>query len=1192
LKFGELASSQKQGIVSRMSALFDRPHIADRFANDSEMAALIRTKDWGETPLGRTSDWSPSLRMMVGVLLANRFPLLLWWGPEYISIYNDAYRPILGNKHPRSLGQPVRECWSEIWHVLQPLIDTPFNGGPSTWMEDIPLEIARYDFIEETHFTIAYSPVPDETIPSGIGGVLATVHEITEKVVGERRVALLRDLAARTGEARTAVEACKLAADILAKYALDIPFAAFYLIDQDAAEARLVGSVGMEEAGAAVVSLRGDPRDCPWPLSEVIRDLATVTVEDLPALLPVVPPGPWSDPPACAVALPIYANRAGQIAGVLVAGISSRLRLDGQYRSFLELAAAQVASAIATASAYEEERRRAEALAEIDRAKTAFFTNVSHEFRTPLTLMLGPLEDALTRSSPAQVGHIARNDLELMHRNGLRLLKLVNTLLEFSRIEAGRMEAAFEPVDLARLTEALASNFRSACEQVGLDLVVDCPALPEPVFVDREMWEKIVLNLLSNAFKFTFEGSITIGLSVSGEFAEFRVEDTGVGIPDHELPRLFDRFHRIEGQRSRTYEGSGIGLALVQELVRLHGGTIEARSTAGKGTNLIVRLPFGSAHLPRERIGVGRGEPASASVRARAYVQEAFGWGPDENPSSPAGAFEADDATAFPGRNVSGRVLIADDNADMRAYVHRLLSHRFEVEAVADGEAALAALHARRPDLVLADVMMPRLDGFGLLRAIRADPELAKLPVILLSARAGEEASIEGLRAGADDYLIKPFSARELIARVTAHLEMARMRQEAEQRLKELNVTLEAKVQERTQELVSEMAERQKTEAALQQALRLEAVGRLTGGVAHDFNNLLTVILGHADVIVTTALNPRVAQMAAAIGRAADRGSRLTRQMLAFARRQQLQPTAIVFGQTFGEIDDLIKRAAGETVGVEFRADSDLWPVLVDLAQFESALLNLTMNARDAMPESGRLIFAARNAAIAGIEADRFGITAGNYVVISVTDTGTGMSPEVRARAFEPFFTTKDVDKGSGLGLSQIYGFATQSGGTAVIESALGAGTTVSLYLPKGEISDVAEATPAEDPIAFHGRGKAVLIVEDQPDVREIMEMFLEGLGYQILTACDGVEAERILRGEQSIDLLLTDMVMPNGVSGLDLANGARRGRPDLKVVLASGYPREIGKRSPGWSEEFVFLPKPFRQHDLQEAVASALGLK
>ncbi|HXC29001.1 MAG TPA: response regulator [Stellaceae bacterium] len=202
------------------------------------------------------------------------------------------------------------------------------------------------------------------------------------------------------------------------------------------------------------------------------------------------------------------------------------------------------------------------------------------------------------------------------------------------------------------------------------------------------------------------------------------------------------------------------------------------------------------------------------------------------------------------------------------------------------------------------------------------------------------------------------------------------------------------------------------------------------------------------------------------------------------------------------------------------------------------------------------------------------------------------MSPEVRARAFEPFFTTKDVDKGSGLGLSQIYGFATQSGGTAVIESALGAGTTVSLYLPKGEISDVAEATPAEDPIAFHGRGKAVLIVEDQPDVREIMEMFLEGLGYQILTACDGVEAERILRGEQSIDLLLTDMVMPNGVSGLDLANGARRGRPDLKVVLASGYPREIGKRSPGWSEEFVFLPKPFRQHDLQEAVASALGLK
>ena len=852
-----------------------------------------------------------------------------------------------------------------------------------------------------------------------------------------------------------------------------------------------------------------------------------------------------------------------------------------------------MATAIATASAYEEERRRAQALAEIDRAKTAFFSNVSHEFRTPLTLMLSPLEGALARIPPAEDGRIARSELELIHRNGLRLLKLVNALLDFSRIEAGRMEATFEPVDLATFTQALASNFHSACEQVGLRLVVDCRPLPEPVFVDRDMWEKIVLNLLSNAFKFTFDGGITISLSAADRFAELRVEDTGVGIPTYELPRLFERFHRIEGQRSRTHEGSGIGLALVQELARLHGGTIDARSTTGKGTSFILRLPFGSAHLPQDRVGVGvgRGEPVSPSVRAEAYVEEAFGWGAGETLLS-AEIASGGRPGNLPASDVSGRVLVADDNADMRAYVRRLLGRHFEVETVADGEAALAALRERRPDLVLADVMMPGLDGFGLLGAIRTEPALAKLPVILLSARAGEDASIEGLRAGADDYLTKPFSARELIARVGVHLETARIRKDAEQRLQELNKTLEAKVLERTQALSAEMAERQKTEAALQQALRLEAIGQLTGGIAHDFNNLLTVVLAHADAIMITASNPRVAQMAAAIERAADRGSRLTRQLLAFARRQQLQPTAVAFDQTVMEMNELIGRAAGEAITVKFDSAPDLWPVLVDHAQFESALLNLTMNARDAMPDGGRLTFWARNAVMTGLEADRLGITAGDYIVVSVADTGTGMAPEVSARAFEPFFTTKDLDKGTGLGLSQIYGFVKQSGGTATIESAPGIGTTVSLYLPRGEIWRAAEATPTGEPSVPYGQGKTILIVEDQPDVREVMEMFLDGLGYRIVIARDGVDAKRVLESEQVLDLLLTDMVMPNGVSGLDLAESALRDRPNLKIVLASGYPREIGNRQGSRRSEFVFLPKPFRRHDLQEAIASALGVE
>ncbi|HKV14368.1 MAG TPA: PAS domain S-box protein [Reyranella sp.] len=759
----------------------------DFLAGGGEMGALIRAKDWSKTPIGPIEGWSLSLRMMVSFLLANRFPLLLWWGPQYISLYNDPYRPVLGSKHPSALGRPVSECWSEIWDVLQPLIDAPFQGGPATWMDDLPLEINRHGFVEETHFTVAYSPVPDDTAPRGIGGVLATVHEITEKVVGERRIVALRDLGARIGEARTAEEACRIAAEAMARHDKDIPFALVYLIDESGREARLVCTAGIDK-GAPIacdaIALDGAAAaDAPWPLAEVLRSEHAVAVDELPRRFAEVPRGPWSDPPHTALVVPIKSNMAHQLAGFLVAGASPRLRLDEQYRSFVELAAAQIATAIASARAWEEERKRAEALAEIDRAKTLFFSNVSHEFRTPLTLMLGPLEDALAAND---LPIMERLRLELAHRNSLRLLKLVNSLLDFSRIEAGRAQASYAPVDLAALTADLASNFRAACDRVGIALVVDCEPLPEPTFVDRDMWEKIVLNLLSNAFKFTFAGEIVVRLRGIDGHVELLVRDTGVGVPAAELPRLFERFHRIEGQKSRTYEGSGIGLALVQELVKLHGGTVRAESEEGRGTTFVVTVPFGMAHLPAEHIDAGR-RLASTAVRAEAYVEEALRWLSDEEADAlafPEARRQAEGAETAAGLPKGTRILLADDNADMRAYVRRLLGSRCTVLAVPDGGAALEAMRAKRPDLVLADVMMPGLDGFGLLRAIRNDPTLADIPVIMLSARAGEESRVEGLEAGADDYLVKPFSARELVARVAAHLQIASARQQATEALR------------------------------------------------------------------------------------------------------------------------------------------------------------------------------------------------------------------------------------------------------------------------------------------------------------------------------------------------------------------------------------------------------------------------
>ncbi|HJP99504.1 MAG TPA: response regulator, partial [Rhodanobacteraceae bacterium] len=721
--------------------------------------------------------------MIVGFMLTNRFPMLLWWGPDYISLYNDPYRPVLGAKHPSSaLGLPARECWSEIWHVLKPLIDTPFHGGPSTWTEDLALNMNRHGFFEETHFTVAYSPVPDETAPRGIGGVMATVHEITDKIIGERQVATLRELAVATANAHSAVDACKCAADALRTNPQDVPFAMIYLADSKSGDLLLAGSCGIEPGSAAAPLRIGNQCPSPWPASDALRGHAMRAVPDLAGRFgKALPVGAWEEPPHTAALVPIQTHgESGRIC-MLVVGLNPFRLLAGDYQRFLELAAREIGAGIANAVAYEEERRRAEALAEIDRAKTAFFSNVSHEFRTPLSLILGPLEDALQEPTA-----LAGERLELVHRNALRLLKLVNSLLDFSRIEAGRMQARFQPIELAHFTAELASNFKSATQRAGLALTLDCEPLPQPVYVDREMWEKIILNLVSNAFKFTLDGGIEISMhsSEDDQTAELRVHDTGSGIPEEELPRLFERFHRVENTRGRSFEGSGIGLALVRELVKQHGGSIAVESKVGRGTTFTVSIPFGKAHLPPERITEEPGPEPQFGTRIGTYVDEALRWLPDiEVPPAELQSSALDDADGTPEARafVGKRVLLADDNLDMREYITRLLRGKgYVVEAVSDGAAALATIAVQRPDLVLSDVMMPRMDGFELLAALRDDPKLRDLPVIMLSARAGEEARVEGLAHGADDYLSKPFSARELLARVCSNLHLAGIRQEVE----------------------------------------------------------------------------------------------------------------------------------------------------------------------------------------------------------------------------------------------------------------------------------------------------------------------------------------------------------------------------------------------------------------------------
>ena len=986
----------------------------------------------------------------------------------------------------------------------------------------------------------------------------------------------------------------------------------------------------------------------------------------------------------------------------MVAGLNPHRTFDESYRGFIELLTGQIAAAVARADEYEHERSRAEALAEIDRAKTVFFSNVSHEFRTPLTLMLGPLEDALTDLT--NVPTVQAERIKVAHRNGARLLRLVNALLDFSRIEAGRTEASFEPIDIGALTTELASTFRSACERAGVSLEVDCETLAETAYVDREMWEKIVLNLLSNAFKFTLTGGIAVRLHGDAGKIVLEVADTGIGIPKSELPRLFERFHRVEGACGRSFEGSGIGLALVQELVRIHGGQIAVESDEGRGTVFRVRLPLGSAHLPKDKI---KAKGTMAPVSKDLYVEEALRWLPDAARDDVI--IDVEHKTLQSVARHDAHVLLADDNADLRDYVRRLLeAGGYSVQAAPDGYAALDAARARRPDLLLTDVMMPRMDGFALLSTIRDDETLADLPVIMLSARAGEEAQVEGLTKGADDYLAKPFSARELLARVSGTIAMARVRRQAAEDVRKasralalereflasvlakapvgisianadgeiltlnerameligghsvqsnsrysifgavhadgrpyapheyptlraaLGETIEAErmvchrsdaddgggrivleidaapirdangaligavtvfedaglrdraEEELRQRVATAVAEREAALAQLHQVAKLEIIGQLTGGVAHDFNNLLTPIIGALDYLRRKSNgDERMTQRISSALQAAERSRTLIQRLLAFARRQNLEAQPVdVVGLVDG-MRDLIQRSLGVGVSLRVTAPVNLPAAKVDPNQLELAILNLCVNARDAMGENGSLTIEVRQADENGVRPP--GLGEGAYIQISVSDTGCGMDAATLKRAIEPFYTTKALGRGTGLGLSMVDGLAAQSGGAFNLSSQVGVGTCASLWLP---LSDAQAAPIAVSEIVGERPATAatVLLVDDEEIVRAATAAMLTDAGYTVMQAGSAAEALKIAREERQLDIVVADYKMP-GMSGVELAEALRATRPCIPFLLITGFANLTDSDSGGLPR----LAKPFREIEIAARVAKLL---
>jgi signal transduction histidine kinase len=1177
------------------------------------MATRFKEFDWGSTALGPVVRWPESWRNAVNIILDSSFPTALGLGPELIYFYNDAFIPLAGpSRHPSGLGKPVPIAWKEIWKdILQPRFEVTLSTGVPTGEADLLMPLERTGYLEETFITFSFAALRDsEKRPSGI---FCTAIETTARVIADRQLECLRALAMQGTMAETPEGACQSAVATLEANPRDLPFALLYLVEPGSRRAKLAGTVGLTSPPQTVPAWVDLTRDNdPWRLSVVARTRAAASVDNVQALIPGAMRA-QDMMPARSLALPIASRGEADLAAILVAGANPMRPLE-ESQTFHRLIAGHLETAISNARAKQYQRERAQALAELDRAKTIFFSNISHELRTPLTLLLAPLDETLARD---KLESADRQALELARRGGGRLLKLVNSLLEFSRLEAGRIEAAYEPTDLAALTSDLASMFRSAFERAGVALVIDCEPIQETVYVDRDKWEKVVLNLVSNALKFTFSGSVRVVQRLESDHVRMEVTDTGCGIAAEDLAHVFERFFRGRASKTRTHEGSGIGLSLVQELVKLHGGTIEARSELGHGTTMTVRIPRGASHLDINRIVAPRSAPTRAGLHA--FVEEALGWLPDnptevtadvperlltgaqrresrEAPAARRGATGGSDLL-----EPAADILVVDDNADMRAYLCRLLQQKWRTEGAADGIAALESMRRHAPDLVIADVMMPRLDGFGLLRAVREDPSIAQVPIMLLSARAGEEASSEGLRAGADDYVIKPFSARELVARVEARLAQAKLR----------------------------AAERRARDAAEKAN---QARDEFFAMLSHELRTPLMAVLGWTALFKGSRLGPEDMTYAIDI---IERNARTQRRMI----DDLLDVSRIVTGRlridarpipSLAPVITMVVdsfRPVAQNKGLTVITDlaNDAGPLRADPERLQQVAWNLLSNAIHFTPPGGRI----------EVRCSRQGPNA----VLDVRDTGRGISQEAAPHIFERYWqgsggTSQPRRQGLGLGLAIAHKIVElHTGSIEVASEGEGRGSAFTVKLPiaaelvgqeprvpiatdfeplavaGARILDAATATAERDP---HSNGSIqalgmappltsansdygdaalrILLVEDHGGIARACQRLLVSHGHFVVRA-DAIGSAIGAIEREAFDLFICDLTLPDGcaMEALPRLRSCARekwGTEAIPAIAISGYTFQDDIALCTAAGFAAHLAKPFDEQQLLAVIA------
>ena len=1271
---------------------------AEFLSGGGELGALIRARDWSDTPLGPISGWPQSLRTTVGMLLRAPVPIVLLWGVDGIMLYNDAYSVFAGGRHPALLGAKVREGWPEVADFNDNVMKVGLAGGTLSY-QDQELVLHRHGRPQTAWMNLDYSPVPDES--GRPAGVIAFVAETTERVLGERR--------ARESEARLG-----LVVDAATDYAIFTTDPQRRITSWSAGAARVFGY----SAGEAI----GMCSDVLW------------TPEDRAAAEPEQEVG-TAQSEGCANDERWHQRADG--GRVFLNGSMHPLPPgdDGRERGFIKIARDETERRAADLALHESEARyRAlfEAIEagfcivemKFDAAGEAvdyrmIEVNPAFERQTGLVDAAGRwvsgIAPGLERHWFETYGRVAQTGEAVRFENGADVLG--DRWFDVYAFPAGplgsnRVAVLFTDIsDRRRAEMALRESearFRHLADNAPMMVwVTDADA--QCVFLSRS-WYEFTGQTEEQALGLGWLDAVHP--DDRGWSGELFLEANSRGEPF----RLEYRVRRADGQyrwaidaAEPRFDDKGGFLGYVGSVIDIDDRREIEEARRASEDRLRLATEAG-------QVGIWDFDPRSGELRWDDRCRALFGLSPDAavdyqlfldglHPEDRAATQQAVEAAIQPGGSAaydveyrtigiedgierwiaaSGRAVFAEAGEAATRFVGTVIDisdERYAAHALAVSEAALreergrletlnrtgaaiaAELDLDRVVQMVTDagveltgaqfgaffynttddlgqkmmlfaltgaersqfdfgmprataIFSPTFAGEGVVRSddILADPRYGKsaphhgmpeghLPVrsylaVSVTSRSGEV--IGGLFFGhpepgrftaAHEGLMIGIAAQAAIAIDNARLfdkaqrDLAE-RMRAEEQLKRLNETLESRVEE-------EVAQRAEAEERLRQAQKMETVGQLTGGVAHDFNNLLQVVTGNLEILLRNLPedSARLRRSADNAMKGAQRAATLTQRLLAFSRRQPLEPKPAELNKLVAGMSELLHRTLGETVEVETVLAPRLWRVEIDTNQLENAILNLAVNARDAMGSGGKLTIETSNTHLdQRYTADNSEVAPGQYVVICVSDTGIGMDAETVARAFEPFFTTKDVGRGTGLGLSMVYGFVKQSGGHLKIYSELGEGTTVKIYLPRyyGSV-DEAEAA-AEQPAPEGTRGETVLVCEDDADVRGYSVEVLRELGYRVLEAEDGPAALRIVeRPDERIDLLFTDVVLPGGMTGAVLAEAARRARPDLKVLFTTGYARNAIVHHGRLDAGVELITKPFSYADLAARVRDLL---